>query len=267
MKKTLSMILAALMVAGAAATTAVASDEEVLLSDHAKVIYGGDIESGSPEAIFDGDITTGVRMAAQGEGNWVGIELDAPALLTYVRFSGVDNDGDGKIDPPWYIHGSSVMGSNDGENWEYILTFGDPYWEYDEYAYDLEVACTTTFATEYAFDGEEDEDVDAMDPVEYKYFMVYNDAKGWPAWGEVEFWGVLSEVAPEEPDYILGDLNMDENVDIADAVLLFQHSMVPDLYPIEYAGDIDFNVDGTVDIADAVLLFQHSMVPDLYPIG
>ncbi len=64
----------------------------------------------------------------------------------------------------------------------------------------------------------------------------------------------------------VGDISGDENVDISDAVMLFQHSMLPDLYPIEYAGSVDFNKDGVVDISDAVLLFQHSMLPDLYPI-
>ena len=79
--------------------------------------------------------------------------------------------------------------------------------------------------------------------------------------GTVEIPGVSAE-----PEYILGDLNGDEQVDIEDAILLFRHSMLPDLYPIEYLGSIDFNHDDKVDIDDAILLFQHSMLPDLYPI-
>ena len=64
----------------------------------------------------------------------------------------------------------------------------------------------------------------------------------------------------------LGDIDGNDTVDIDDAVLLFQYSMLPELYPISYAGNLDFNKDGTVDIDDAVRLFQYSMLPDLYPL-
>ena len=65
---------------------------------------------------------------------------------------------------------------------------------------------------------------------------------------------------------VLGDINGDLTVDMDDAVLLFQHSMLPELYPISYTGNTDFNNSGAVDIDDAILLFQYSMLPDLYPI-
>ena len=48
--------------------------------------------------------------------------------------------------------------------------------------------------------------------------------------------------------------------------MLFQYSILPDLYPISYGGRIDFNYDGKIDIADALMLFQYSILPDLYPI-
>ncbi len=63
-----------------------------------------------------------------------------------------------------------------------------------------------------------------------------------------------------------GDITEDESVDINDALKLFQYSLMPDLYPISYSGDIDFNHDGSVNIADALKLFQHSLMPDLYPL-
>lgn len=66
---------------------------------------------------------------------------------------------------------------------------------------------------------------------------------------------------------IPGDITGDDNVDIYDAVALFQYSMLPDMYPVEYSGSMDFNKDGVVDIYDAVLVFQHSMLPDMYPLG
>lgn len=66
--------------------------------------------------------------------------------------------------------------------------------------------------------------------------------------------------------YVTGDMNGDESVDLSDALLLFQYSMFPDDYPIEYPGNFDLNKDGTVDVQDALLLFQYSMFPDDYPI-
>jgi len=67
-------------------------------------------------------------------------------------------------------------------------------------------------------------------------------------------------------DTLLGDIDMNGAVDIADAIVLFRHSMLPDLYPIAYSGDVDFTNDGLVDIVDAIRLFQYSMLPDLYPL-
>lgn len=70
----------------------------------------------------------------------------------------------------------------------------------------------------------------------------------------------------EKPKAVKGDINGDASVDINDAILLFQHSMLPDMYPVTYPYSIDFTKDGNVDINDAILLFQYSMLPDLYPI-
>lgn len=66
---------------------------------------------------------------------------------------------------------------------------------------------------------------------------------------------------------ILGDVNFDGYVDVDDSLLLFQHSMYPEYYPIQYAGSLDFNKDGYVDIDDSLLLFQYSLYPDIYPIS
>ena len=45
---------------------------------------------------------------------------------------------------------------------------------------------------------------------------------------------------------LLGDIDGNESVDIDDAVLLFQHSMLPDIFPISYVGNVDFDKNGTV---------------------
>lgn len=65
---------------------------------------------------------------------------------------------------------------------------------------------------------------------------------------------------------LLGDLNLDEVVDMNDAILLLQHSMFSSLYPLDYKGSVDFTKDGSIDMNDAILLLQYSMFPDLYPI-
>ncbi len=65
---------------------------------------------------------------------------------------------------------------------------------------------------------------------------------------------------------LIGDVNLDGKVNIEDALLLFRHSIMPDLYPITYPGSIDFTKDGAVNIEDALLLFRYSMMPDLYPL-
>ena len=65
---------------------------------------------------------------------------------------------------------------------------------------------------------------------------------------------------------ILGDIDCNEVVDIDDALLLFQYSLFPDYYPINYIGDVDFTQDGAVDIDDALLVFQYSLFPDYYPL-
>jgi len=65
---------------------------------------------------------------------------------------------------------------------------------------------------------------------------------------------------------IAGDLDHNGDVDANDAILLLQHSLFPELYPIEYSGNLDFSGDGYIEAKDAIYLLRHSMFPDLYPI-
>lgn len=67
-------------------------------------------------------------------------------------------------------------------------------------------------------------------------------------------------------EFDVGDINKDGEIDKNDAILLLQHSMFPELYPLDYAGSVDFTGDGVIDMNDAILLLQHSMFPELYPI-
>lgn len=66
---------------------------------------------------------------------------------------------------------------------------------------------------------------------------------------------------------LLGDINLDGYVDIDDALLLFQNSLYPEYYPVDYIGNMDFTKDGFTDIDDALLLFQYSLYPEYYPIS
>ena len=80
---------------------------------------------------------------------------------------------------------------------------------------------------------------------------------------------IATEVVPATVSItlqMLGDMNLNDVVDMNDAILLLQYSMFPDLYPIGYKGSVDFTKDGVVDMNDAILLLQYSMFPDLYPI-
>ena len=71
----------------------------------------------------------------------------------------------------------------------------------------------------------------------------------------------------EISNQMLGDIDLDEDVDIHDAILLFRHCTLPETYPIDYKGSVDFDNSGSVDIADAILLFRYSVLPEIYPIG
>ena len=82
----------------------------------------------------------------------------------------------------------------------------------------------------------------------------------------VETAGTIRVVEKPSSDYIAGDINMDGEVDIEDALLLFRHSLNEDLYPVEYGGNMDFTGDGEVDIDDAVKVFRHSLNSELYPL-
>ena len=70
----------------------------------------------------------------------------------------------------------------------------------------------------------------------------------------------------EASSELLGDIDGNGSVDANDAIKLFQYSMFPSVYPIEYTGSVDFDKNGSVDSNDAIRLFQYSMFPGIYPI-
>ncbi len=74
-------------------------------------------------------------------------------------------------------------------------------------------------------------------------------------------------VTVKDSSFLFGDVNGDGLLDLNDAIRVLQYSMFPELYPLEYEGNVDFTGDGVVDVNDAILLLQHSMFPELYPIA
>ncbi len=67
--------------------------------------------------------------------------------------------------------------------------------------------------------------------------------------------------------FMLGDLDGSGEVNILDVLALFRYSMMPDMYPLDYAGAVDFDKNDDVNILDVLALFRYSMMPDMYPIG
>jgi len=159
-----------------------------------------DFAEGSLEDIFDGTMTTYADYKVDGgKDYYIGIKLDAPAILTNVQMWAPDYEGDGIPNRPHVLYGMIVEGSNDGENWDFILQFGDNYNEYEEYAWDLEDDIAEYF-DEIPYDGEDEFDDDALSPVAYRYYRIYNDAKGVAVWGDIVLWGYIDEKAPTEKE-------------------------------------------------------------------
>ena len=67
--------------------------------------------------------------------------------------------------------------------------------------------------------------------------------------------------------YITGDIDMNGAVNSKDAILLVKNSLLPDRYPVDYPGTMDFTKDGNVNSDDAIYLVKYSLLPDKYPIN
>lgn len=75
---------------------------------------------------------------------------------------------------------------------------------------------------------------------------------------------ITVEKAVIEPEYIVGDLNDDDEVTDSDAIYLMYHTFFPEDYPVKQ--DCDFDGDGEVTDNDAIYLMYHTFFPDEYPI-
>jgi len=188
---------------------------------------------------WDNDPNTMYDPAAQTHNFWTGIEVDEPMIITKVKVMPRFDKFNVRLD------GGRIQGSNDGVRWYTLAAFdstdvppeGEPTWV--------------------------EKEVNA--PKGFTMFRYVNKGTNHGNIVDVALYG---EAAPETgaPETLLGDIDGNGTVDIADAVLLFMNSMLPEEYEITYEGDTDFTKDGSVDIADAVRLFMYSMLPDDYPL-
>lgn len=166
---------------------------------HGTVLTKGPMSftEGSLEDLCDGTMATYANYGVEGGEDYsVGIKLNAPAVLTNVQMRAPDYEDDGVPNRPHVLYGMIVEGSNDGENWDFILQLGDNYSEYEEYAWDLEDGIADYF-DEIPYDGESEEDDDALTPAAYTYYRIYNDCKGAAIWGDIALWGTFGNTENE----------------------------------------------------------------------
>ena len=68
-----------------------------------------------------------------------------------------------------------------------------------------------------------------------------------------------------ERDYIPGDVDMNDEVNVDDVLALLWNVLFPEEYPIEVGADFDGN--GTTDVDDVLALLWHVLFPEEYPLN
>ena len=76
---------------------------------------------------------------------------------------------------------------------------------------------------------------------------------------------ITFEKAVLEPEYVVGDLNGDDEVTDSDAIYLMYYTFFPEDYPINQ--DCDFDGDGEVTDNDAIYLMYYTFFPEDYPLS
>lgn len=64
---------------------------------------------------------------------------------------------------------------------------------------------------------------------------------------------------------LLGDVDLNEGVDVDDVLALLWAVLFPDMYPVEVEADFDHN--GSVDVDDVLTLLWYVLFPDAYPLS
>ena len=76
---------------------------------------------------------------------------------------------------------------------------------------------------------------------------------------------ITFEKAVLEPEYVVGDLNGDDEVTDSDAIYLMYYTFFPEDYSINQ--DCDFDGDGEVTDNDAIYLMYYTFFPEDYPLS
>ena len=90
------------------------------------------------------------------------------------------------------------------------------------------------------------------------FFHAYDDHQD----AECNNCGKMRAVAE---DFLAGDVNGSEGVDIDDAIYLLFHINFSDAYPVNQT--VDFDASGAVDLYDVFYLLYHINFPDRYPLA
>ena len=64
------------------------------------------------------------------------------------------------------------------------------------------------------------------------------------------------------PEYLMGDMDLNSEVDSDDAIYLLRHTLFADSYPLP--GSADYNNDGEITSDDAIYLLRHTLFPNEY---
>jgi hypothetical protein len=75
--------------------------------------------------------------------------------------------------------------------------------------------------------------------------------------------GSITVIDPQVPIDIIGDINGDETVTVADALLYLRYSVGQDISPYYMDNSDDVTCDGTVTVADALLVLRKSVGQDV----
>ena len=204
MKKTLSILLSALLLAGmttvAAADEAQASDaynyygeitytgaQAPAIADNSIVgeIIGGaaTTEGHGYELAFDGALNTWWEGTGAIFEMWFGIKTAEPAVATSFTLATQDNEGDGVADRRHAMWGGRLQGSNDGITWNDLYVY--EYVDFEDYANDEESSYITM-----AFENE----------TAYTFFRYVNNDDGCHAVSELQIFGeVAAQDEPQAP--------------------------------------------------------------------